>query len=318
MPFMNESPADYINDAWILQHRPGREHIQPDKPYAVLTEPEHQPDGSTEEVTTVFLSNRECPFRCLMCDLWRYTLAYTVSPDQLATQVEQGIDLFPQNRHIKLYNAGSFFDKKAIPPDALATIAHLLKKQKSILVENHPRLTDDRCLPFRDALAGELHIAMGLETVHPKVLPLLNKKMTLADFARSARFLSKNNIPARAFILLRPPFLSEEEGIHWAQKSIDFAHEHGVECCVVIPTRAGNGAMEKLQQQGHFAPPSIRALEEVVEYGISRHHGRVFADLWDLEIFSTCTLCFEKRKSRLEQMNHHQRKVDAIHCSCSK
>ena len=75
----------------------------------------------------------------------------------------------------------------------------------------------------------------------------------------------------------------EAEGVEWALRSIVWAQDLGVECCVVIPTRAGNGAMEELQRQGLFEPPSLTSLEEVLARGIERRRGRVFADLWDVE-----------------------------------
>ena len=31
----------------------------------------------------------------------------------------------------------------------------------------------------------------------------------------------------RAFILVRPPFLSEDEGLEWAKRSLDFAFAAG-------------------------------------------------------------------------------------------
>jgi hypothetical protein len=123
---------------------------------------------------------------------------------------------------------------------------------------------------------------MGLETVHPDVLPRLNKRMTLDDFARATSFLARHNIPVRAFILLRPPLLDEAEGLTWAKRSLDWAFAHGVECCVVIPTRAGNGAMEDLQTHNLWSPPSLASLEAALEYGLSLNKGRVFADLWDV------------------------------------
>src|SRR5205823_2935469 len=128
---------------------------------------------------------------------------------------------------------------------------------------------------LRDMLRPALQVAMGLETVHPDVLPRLNKRMTLADLERATRFLSSHDIAVRAFILLRPPFLDEPEGVHWAKESLRFAFDVGVECCVVIPTRPGNGALEELQRQGHFAPPRLESLEEVHEYGIGLRRGRV-------------------------------------------
>jgi sugar phosphate isomerase/epimerase len=106
--------------------------------------------------------------------------------------------------------------------------------------------------------------------------------MTLDDFASAARSLREHDVAIRAFILVRPPFLSEDEGLEWAKRSLDFAFANGVECCVLIPTRLGNGAMEELARLGHFAPPSLDTLEQALEYGLSLRAGRVFVDLWDI------------------------------------
>ncbi len=162
---------------------------------------------------------------------------------------------------------------------------------KTVIIECHPRLVDERCLRFRDQLGGELEVAMGLETIHPEVLPRLNKRMTLDDYHRAAGFLRKHGIFIRAFILLRPPYLAEAEGVEWACRSLEFAFDNGVKCCVVIPTRSGNGAIDLLQQQGHFSPPTLSSLERVLEWGIDRQKGRVFVDLWDIDKLFECPLC---------------------------
>ena len=112
-------------------------------------------------------------------------------------------------------------------------------------------------------LKPELQIAMGLETVNQEILLRLNKQMTIEDFRKAADFLKTNNIPARAFILLRPPFMTEDEGIFWAERSIDFAFSSGVECCIVIPVRGGNGIMEELKRNGDFNLPEIQSIETV-------------------------------------------------------
>ncbi|NIV69861.1 MAG: hypothetical protein GWN41_06955 [Phycisphaerae bacterium] len=148
-----------------------------------------------------------------------------------------------------------------------------------MIIECHPRLIDERCLYFRDLLQPQLQVALGLETAHPDVLKKLNKRMTLEDFTCATQYLTQNDILVRAFILLKPPFLNESEGVMWAKRSIDFAFDAGTECCVIIPTRAGNGALDGLLQLGLFSPPRIESLEEVLEYGISLQQGRTFADL---------------------------------------
>ena len=309
-------PNLHITNQWILSKRGEKNAVDPDKPYAFHAEQERTSAGNIEDVATIFLTNKECPFTCLMCDLWKNTTGETVPIGSIPRQIEYALRQLPPTRHIKLYNSGNFFDPKAIPQKDYDAIAQLLHGFDTVLVENHPRLVNRKVVEFRDKLKADLQVAMGLETVHPEVMQKLNKKMSLKDFSTAVGFLGKHDIMSRSFILLRPPFLLEAEGVEWAKRSIDFSFDAGVECCAVIPTRAGNGALEYLEKEGFFHSPNIRSLEVVQEYGIGMARGRVFADLWDLEQFAGCDQCFEKRKLRMHQMNLEQVVAPEIICNC--
>ncbi len=241
-----------------------------------------------------------------MCDLWKNTTDTQVPPGALPSQIEWALDQLPSARHVKLYNSANFFDAGAVPTADYPRIAELVSSFETVIVENHPLLTGEKCLQFSRMILPKLQVAMGLETIHPEVVKKLNKKMKPADFRRSVKFLKNHGISSRAFILLRPPFLSEQEGVKWAKKSLDYAFDSGVDSCTVIPTRAGNGAMDLLLKEGHFVPPLIESLEEVQEYGINLGKGVTMVDTWDLSLFSTCDLCENKRRKRLEQMNLNQ------------
>jgi archaeosine synthase beta-subunit len=299
-------PLPYYTDEWILARRPPRNGLAPDRPYAWLVEPEAAGDGRVVDVATVFLTNRECPYRCLMCDLWKNTLEVSVAPGQIPTQIQWALAQLPLAQQLKLYNAGSFFDPRAIPPADYAEIAALAAPFERLIVECHPRLVGRRFRAFRHLLRTELEVALGLETVHPDVLPRLNKGMTLDDFAGAVGTLRDEGVHVRAFILVRPPFLSDTEGLHWAKRSLDYAFGLGVECCTLIPTRGGNGGMEELTRAGMFAPPSLETLECALEYGLSLRAGRVFLDLWDIAQVLPDAPNRDERIARLARMNLSQ------------
>ncbi|WP_076343671.1 radical SAM protein [Paludisphaera borealis] len=310
------SPSE--RNRWILDRRPARNVLDPLRPYAFLAETEPGPDGEPVDVATIFLANRECPWRCLMCDLWRNTLEETVPAGAIAAQISHALENLPPRTSgrsaLKLYNAGSFFDPHAIPVDEYPAIAHLTAPFDRTIVECHPALVGPRSLEFRDLLSGRLEVALGLETVHPEVLERLNKRMTLDQFRRAAEFLHNEIIDLRVFILVRPPWLSEQEGIEWARRSLDFAFDCRATVCSLIPTRPGNGAMESLLAAGEFARPSLNSLESSLEYGLSLRAGRVFADLWDVDQFIRCADCSERRIQRIEGMNATQTIPARIQC----
>ncbi|MBD3672486.1 MAG: radical SAM protein [Planctomycetaceae bacterium] len=300
----------------IVALRPDRATLDPRRPYNFFVEREHNATGTLVDVATLFLTNRECPFRCLMCDLWKQTLVESVSPGDIPEQIRWGLRQLSPAREIKLYNSGNFFDPKAIPPDDYPEIAELVRTFDNVIVENHPNLCHERCLEFRDLIApATLEIALGLETCHPQVLESLNKQMTLNDFERATTFLHAEGIQTRTFLLLKPPFLNESEAVEWTLKSLDYAFDCGVSCCAVIPTRAGNGMMDRLQTEGAFAPPRGDSLETVLEEGLRTERGRVFVDLWDVEAFFPCHACRDQRLERLNRMNLHQILLPPISCA---
>lgn len=305
-------------DEWIVARRGSRNAVDPRFPYAFLVEDERTAAAEIVPTATIFLTNRECPWRCLMCDLWRNTIAETVPAAAIPQQIDYALERLPNARQIKLYNSGSFFDPHAIPPGDYEAIARRLDGFDRVIVECHPALVGDACLRFRDLIRGKLEIAMGLETAHAEILERLNKRMTLEMFADSARFLRDNEIDLRAFILVKPPFMRQEETVDWALRSLEFAFECGATAASLIPTRGGNGALEELALAGEFSPPSLQTLEAAMKQGVLLKKGRVFADLWDLEQWPGCQGCRKQRIARLRAMNHEQRILEAVACDICK
>lgn len=299
--------------------RPPRNAVDPEIPYHFLQEQEPGENGNLQKVNTIFLTGKECAFKCLMCDLWKNTLTFPTPPGAILKQIDYALSLLPDADVIKLYNSSNFFDTKAIPSSDYAGIIDRVRQFKKVVVENHPKLCTQSCVDFNEQLDGKLEIALGLESIHPNVLPKLNKRLTIEDFQKATGFLKRNKIRMRAFVLLNPPFLvDEKENIEWAVKTVAFAFECGVGICSVIPTRVGNGIMEVLQKRGDYVPPKLNALEEVLERSLALQQGKVFADTWDIGFLSNCDECFGARKDRLEQMNLSQTLVEKITCNCAQ
>ena len=180
---MSNTGGIFISDKWILSERGIKNRVDPSLPYAWMVEKERTQSGNVEDTGIIFITNRECPYHCLMCDLWKNTTDKPLPPGAISGQIEWALAKMPGVRHLKLYNSGSFFDERAIPESEYAGIASLVSSMHTVIVECHPLLVNEKCLRFRDMLKPELHIALGLETVNREVLGELNKKMTPEDFA---------------------------------------------------------------------------------------------------------------------------------------
>jgi radical SAM enzyme (TIGR01210 family) len=333
-----------------------RAELDSSRPHAFFVERERAESGEVISVAAVFLTNRECPWRCIYCDLWKNTLTETVPLGAIPVQIDFALKEFwrdelhespsdqsgarvtrPSNvKQIKLYNAGSFFDPKAIPLEDFPAIAERLSGFERVIVECHPALVGESAVRFRDLLnqsairnpqsaidqnlvtsaATRLEVAMGLEIADDEILSRLNKRMTLAMFRRAAEFLVSNGIAVRAFIMVKPPFVrSEEEALLFARRSIDFAFDCGATVVSLIPARFGTAELQALARTGDFAPPELAILEAALDYGVSVRRGRVFADLWDLEKFADCASCFATRRERLDQISLEQVILPEVSCA---
>jgi radical SAM enzyme (TIGR01210 family) len=305
--------------AWILAQRPARDGApDPDAPQGVFLERERLASGAIASCGVVLLTNRECPWRCLMCDLWKGTTPDSVAAGAIPRQLEVAVRRWSESgalpEQVKLYNSGSFFDPAAIPPADYGPIARRIGFARHVVVESHPLLVGDRARALRDLLSGSLEVALGLETAHPQVLAKLNKGFGLAQFSRAAEFLAAEGIALRAFLLVNPPFLDGPAALEWVVKSAEFAFACGAGAVTLIPTRAGNGAMERLRASGEYVPPTLAALEQAQRAALALGRGRVFADTWGLETFSACPRCLAARRGRLEAVNLTQRDAPCVRC----
>src|SRR5690625_1109949 len=138
-------------------------------PYHFLHESERQANGEVKRVNTIFLTNSECPFSCVMCDLWKNTLDRPTPKGAIPRQIEKALASLPEVDIVKPYISGNFFDRRSILNSDYAAIADLNSEYQRVIVEYHQKLTGPDIEEFLNVLTSRLEIAMGNETLHPEV-----------------------------------------------------------------------------------------------------------------------------------------------------
>lgn len=310
-PYPESSAA---RDAWITARRPPRNVVTSGRAYGAFVEDEVDGRGALRNVATLLLSNRECPYKCLMCDLWKNTLEHTVPPGAIRAQIDAVLAVTPPAQVVKLYNAGSFFDTKAILPGDFEAIAERLSSFERVIVECHPALVGPSVQRFAAMLAGTLEVAMGLEVADDRILDLLNKRMTLAMYSDAATRLAAMGVDHRAFVLVQPPFVAAHDAVRSVVATTKYAFTHGATAVSLIPVRGGNGALDALAAVGNFAEPTLATFEDTHDAALALGAGRVFADTWDLGRFSSCDECFADRGGRIRALNVTQRVAPRVTC----
>jgi radical SAM enzyme (TIGR01210 family) len=317
-------PAARIDrDRFVLARRGSRPVHDPFRYQGLFVEEERAADGRRVHVATLFLTGRECPWRCLMCDLWQHTLTTDTPAGALVRQMDDALRALgteaPWPQHLKLYNASNFFDPRAVPECDYDALAERLVSFEHVTVECHPALIGRRVPRFIDAMtraAGDrrvpaLEVAMGLETSHPDALERLNKGFTPAQFAEAAERLHTYGATLRVFLLVGVPFIAQSDQLEWLTRSVTFAFECGASVVSLIPIRPGNGALDAAMT----SMPTLRNLELSLELALPAAAGRVFADLWDLHRCTSCAACFAARRNRLQMMNLEQRILPPVACT---
>lgn len=261
------------------------------QPIAAIREEELGPDGHLKRVDTLFLNNKECPFQCVMCDLWKHTLDEPTPPGAIVHQIDVAMSTLPSDGEvIKLYNSGNFFDRKAIPPEDYPEICARIARYERVILENHPKLCDDRVLTFTKHLppTTRVELALGVETIHPQWLEGLNKSMTLDDVELAVQWAHMHEFDVRAFLLLHAPAISKRNGDVvdasldqrrvWTLKSVEWVQDKGFTAATLIPLRPD------LLPEGTGDAPTREEIEwTAIEAKKIADRMRLFVDCWDMD-----------------------------------
>ncbi len=298
-----------VDTKTILQMRGQRSMVDPSTAPATVTEIERDAYGVPKQATTVFLIGKECPFRCLMCDLWKNTVAEPPPAGSLVTQLEAILPQITHREIIKLYNASNFFDPQVVPTAERTELGRLVRDFELVVVENHPKLVSGQVVDFAAQLGGQLQVAMGLETADAMILAWLNKQMSLSDYKSACTFLLEHKISIRTFLLLPAPGVEADKMVEHTLASVHQTLQCGSEVTSLIPLRTGNGVMDWLIEQRHVQLPELDAVVETFRTSlqISRQtEQRIFLDLWNLDTLADEGVDAASVCSQLERWNLNQ------------
>ncbi len=249
-----------------LREKTERIH-DPDEYVAVWSEYEPY-KNRREKAFVIILKTRGCFWfkhsGCSMCGYYKDTDPGDVNDSNIMNQIEKAVKKIKDEKIIKIFNSGSFFDPNEISENTQMKILELFSGMERVIVETRPEfVTYERMSRFKKF--ENLMVAIGLESSSDDVLKYsINKGFSSSEYVRAAKVLNDLSIPLKTYILLKPPFLTEREAIEDAIKSIEFAAGYS-ELISINPVDVQSYTLvEYLWNKGFYRPPWLWSLVEVL------------------------------------------------------
>ena len=175
---------------------------------------------------------------------------------------------------LRIFQEGNYLNPEEMNPYAQETIlrmATLVKGIKRITIESRPQFINEKTVTMLNQIFSdtnvELEIGMGVEAVNDVVRNIcINKGDSINDFQRVAKLLNDNNIKPLAYIIVKPPFLSEKESIEEAVSTAIYATQIGFKRISFEPMSIHSYSLvDALYQSGTYKVPWLWTVVEIAK-----------------------------------------------------
>ncbi|MHA1863033.1 MAG: archaeosine biosynthesis radical SAM protein RaSEA [Candidatus Thorarchaeota archaeon] len=262
----------------------------PNKPSAAWTAPARV--GSEKGTAlSIVLSTIGCAHArsdeggCTMCSYLLDGSNRNPTSDEMFNQFQDAMSKLDKESSplsVKIYTSGSFLDTEEIPTDARDLILKEIANDdrvKEVVLESRPEYVQDSTLAEVRAILGDriIEIGMGLESSSDVVRSLcINKNFDLKAFGEAVDIGKKYNVGTRAYVLLKPPFLTERDALLDAQQTVTDAIDAGVSTISLNPVNVQSSTLvEKLWKKQRYRTPWLWSVVEVLRHAHDAAKGSV-------------------------------------------
>lgn len=225
-------------------------------------------NGRPVETLTIIFCTTGCYWGrgrgCTMCGYVNDSADSIPSDDDLLAQFARAADKSTQRPSlIKIFTSGSFFDEREIPSLARTRILEAISGMscvKKVVAETRPEFVTE--IRLRDTLAVldrydiSFEIAMGLETSNDTIRnDCINKGFSFAEFVRASRTAADMGVTTKAYLLLKPPFLSESMAVDDMLSSISDSAPYASTISLNLCNVQSGTLVEELYNHRDYRPP---------------------------------------------------------------
>lgn len=222
----------------------------------------------------VILRTRGCYWAdvkgCSMCGYSKDTLGRSATREELAEQLANALARYGGEPYVKFYTSGSFLDDREVDAESRRAIVSAFSgRAERLLFETLPEFVTPAAIdPLKAAFSGELEVALGLESTDPTVLgKYVHKGAAPEEYLAAGDRVRALGARAKAYLLLKPPYLTEGESIEDVVRSTEIAARH-FDALSVNPVHIQNGTVvEWLFHRGRYRPPWLWSVVEALQRG---------------------------------------------------
>jgi len=266
--------------------------------------------GKAVTVISITLTPTGCEWAstggCTMCGEYEgSTKNNVISPEFHIAQFSSAISKYVAQYKpswIRINQEGNYTNAHEVHPSAQKTIlrlASMISGVQRITIESMAKyMSQERAEELKSALASnvELEVGMGFEAVNDVVRNVcVNKGETIQDYHRAIELLGSRGIRTLAYVLLKPPFVSEGEAIDEAEKTIKAAYDLGFDAVSLEPMSVHQFTLvHALNLEGLYTPP------------------------WLWSVIKVAKDVHTDKEFRIGGVGYYPRPVDVSHNRCSK
>ncbi len=222
---------------------------------------------------------------CTMCDFSENPNPGSIE-SAVAAFTNHLDELDAGTRHVHLGPGGSFFDDREVPPALRQGILQALRRLRflhSVGIETRPNLmTRAKLMDLLSQLPDgveHLTIGFGFECLDDLVREVtVNKGYGAREVERAVNIIADAKITQgrvrvefEVYVLLKPLFLTEQEGIDEAVRTIDWSYAHGAETAALFMNTVKQNTVQgylagrdDLPTPIHYQPPYYRSAVQVL------------------------------------------------------
>ncbi|MHA2365091.1 MAG: archaeosine biosynthesis radical SAM protein RaSEA [Candidatus Hodarchaeales archaeon] len=175
---------------------------------------------------------------------------------------------------VKLYNSGSFLDPKEIPFDSQKRIVAKIAEYPNIcelVIESLPELVNKHLKVLKELVnifgGRPILVGLGLESSNDYInRSYVNKSFYFKQFVKCVKNIYDVGAIPKAYLLLKPPFLTEKEAIEDAVQSIKDTFSSGCKVVSLNPVVIhADTLVDQMYKRDEYQPPWLWSVLEVLK-----------------------------------------------------